>query len=93
MTVLTLVTTLAALWHKTTLKGTPTGRRVFSLPALSVPEPADVSGGDADDVTGAASGGDGIGAATSLFKQQYDKTQKSLESIAAMDDLLSGMLI
>lgn len=28
---------------------------------------------------------------TSVFKQQYDKTQKKLEQIAAMDDLLSGI--
>lgn len=28
---------------------------------------------------------------TPIFKKQYDKTQKNLEKIAAMDDLLSGM--
>lgn len=31
------------------------------------------------------------GKPTAIFKRQYDKTQKKLEAIAAMDDLLSGM--
>lgn len=29
---------------------------------------------------------------TSMFKMKYDKTQRQLQSLAAMDDLLSGML-
>ena len=71
-----IVNCLAGLWRKQ--KNTiEVENRVFILPPNTTGEEVE---GD----------GEFDNKPTSIFKQQYDKTQKKLEQIAAMDDLLSG---
>lgn len=70
--------TLAGLWRKTSV-GKMNEKKVFSLPALSLPEEDSDSEEEGNKPT-------------SVFKQQFNKTQKKLEQIAAMDDLLSGII-
>ena len=77
--------TLAGLWQRTSLSS-KIERRIFHLPAQDREEEPAAGEPVGDDTGDEASPKRSV----NVFKEQYDKTQAKLESIAAMDDLLSG---